>query len=191
VQWFDGDVAIDGATGPTYTIPDSMDGHRLTAKITGTREAYEDQTATSNTLVVGQDLLTSRTTYQVASVTSGALIDSAGPRDRRGNVQAHLVAPPVSAFSRWTATQVSAGVYQLRNPATGKCLDDERSRATAENPIIVWSCASGANQQWRLVGSGSGYALVNRSSGLTLTPEANGLLVQASGAYAWTFAPVP
>lgn len=190
VQWYDDGVAIAGAVGPRFTIPAGMDGHRLTATVTGTRESYRDLTATSNTLVVGKDLLVDGATYQIRSTATGRLVSADGPRTSLDNVQAVVVDPSSTSATRWTVAEVAPGVYRLRATGTSKCLDDERARTAPDKPIIVWSCTSNDNQRWTLAGSGQGYALVNQTSKLALTPQADDRLVQSTGSYGWELVPV-
>ena len=64
--------------------------------------------------------------------------------------------------SNYQAQQVGSGTHVTRgfvsnaapivNTASGRCLDDADSSTTAGNPVIVYDCHGGANQQWAAPG---------------------------------------
>ncbi|MER7708810.1 RICIN domain-containing protein [Kitasatospora sp. NPDC097605] len=55
--------------------------------------------------------------------------------------------------------------FEIRNTATGKCLEVADWRTDGGAPIRQWTCTGGANQRWK--GSNTGF-LVNLNSGLCL-----------------------
>jgi hypothetical protein len=67
-------------------------------------------------------------------------------------------------FSGLTVTPGSTapldGVYQLVNANSGQLLDAANQGTGDGTPIIQWASNGGANQQWRLTGTGTGYYTV-------------------------------
>ncbi|RNL78516.1 RICIN domain-containing protein [Nocardioides marmorisolisilvae] len=189
VQWLDNGTVV--GAGPTYQIPAGSHGHQITAQVTGSRESYEDRTATSNAVVVGQGYtgtLVKGATYEIRSVSGGLLVSNQGPTTASSNTQAIAVAGDATTNTQWQVIEVSPGVYQLRNVASQKCLDNEAVRTVADKPVIQWGCTSGINQRWTLVGSGTGYALINQTSGFALAPQGtDNRLVHTGNTFAWTF----
>ncbi|KAG0226808.1 hypothetical protein BGW42_003347 [Actinomortierella wolfii] len=37
----------------------------------------------------------------------------------------------------------------IKNPASGKCIDNSKSSVSPNNPIVLWPCTSAANQIWK------------------------------------------
>ncbi|WP_243437982.1 RICIN domain-containing protein [Streptomyces sp. FH025] len=55
--------------------------------------------------------------------------------------------------------------FELRNEATGKCLEVADWRTDAGAPVRQWTCHGGANQQWT---ANSNRLLINKNSGMCL-----------------------
>jgi hypothetical protein len=52
-----------------------------------------------------------------------------------------------STLQRWEAINVNGDVFQLRNVATGFCLD-VNGRAANRTPVQQWTCNTSSNQKW-------------------------------------------
>ncbi|MDH6145829.1 MULTISPECIES: RICIN domain-containing protein [Kitasatospora] len=67
-------------------------------------------------------------------------------------------------FSRLTITGHPTapldGVYQLVNANSGQLLDAQDQGTSDGTPVIQWAANGGANQQWRLTGTGDGYYIL-------------------------------
>lgn len=196
IQWYDNGAEVVGATGSTFTIPAGSHGHRITARVTGVREGFQDRRATSNEIVVDQGLpgtLEVGKTYVLRTITTGKVASSNGTATPSKNLQMVVEDEGPSGTTsaqRWTVLAGGNGSYRFRNVASGKCLDDEWGYTKAPNPIIQWGCSTGTNQYWALTGNGTGWVLTNQASGLALTPDDGGRLTQNVGTYAWRLSPV-
>ena len=79
----------------------------------------------------------------------------------------------IIATSPWLAAAHPApGTVYTIGGANGFVMDDDASSSSQGTPIIQWAPNGGINQQWALTASGSGYELVNQSSGLCLNVAA-------------------
>ncbi len=79
---------------------------------------------------------------------------------------------------RWTLEAADPGYYRIRNVTTGKVLTPNAWSRDAGTAIINWSQALADTfedriQQWALEfdGSSNGYRIVNRETGLAITPD--------------------
>ncbi|MCX5208435.1 glycoside hydrolase family 3 C-terminal domain-containing protein [Kitasatospora sp. NBC_00240] len=80
---------------------------------------------------------------------------------------------------QWTATQNSDGTWQLKNGASGLCMDVRHASGSAGAAVIQWTCTGATNQRWSIDSHGGGYALKSASSGLVVTEASasNGALL--------------
>jgi thermitase len=71
----------------------------------------------------------------------------------------------------WTApTDLQAGVYQITNINSGKCIDVNGGLLDNYATILQWSCLNTLNQQWRIEPAGTGvYKLKAMHSGKVLS----------------------
>ena len=69
----------------------------------------------------------------------------------------------------WTATQNSDGTWQLKNVASGLCLDVRHASGSAGAAIIQWTCTGAANQRWKVVSRGGVSTLASADSGMAVT----------------------
>jgi len=90
----------------------------------------------------------------------------------------------------WTAVSNSDGSYFFRDAASRLCLDVFDPSAGVGTAIVQSSCTGVDHQNWVLVASGSGFELVNATSGLPIgiagTSGQAPLSLQKSGS-AWEF----
>ena len=189
VQWRDNGALV--ATGPSYTLPAGSDGHAITAEVTGTRESFKDETATSNTLVVGRGVLTDGVVYAIRSQMTGQVLATPGTPTGSGTqvvLQAFSGAPTVQ--QEWRAVANQDGSFVLKNAGTGRCLDNAAASTKDGARTIEWFCHGGSNQNWRPAGSGSGYTLVNAGSSKATTAGADGAMSQLDPGTVFIFDPV-
>ena len=69
----------------------------------------------------------------------------------------------------WTATQNSDGTWQLKNVASGLCMDVRHASGSAGAAVIQWTCTGAANQRWRVVSRGGVSTLTSAGSGMAVT----------------------
>jgi hypothetical protein len=90
----------------------------------------------------------------------------------------------------WTALTNADGTYTLRKGSSRLCLDVEGPSRAAGTAIIQASCSGASHQEWLLIASGSGFELVNATTGLAIgnahAVDGAPLTQQESGAV-WEF----
>jgi hypothetical protein len=83
----------------------------------------------------------------------------------------------IRSLPGWSVpTNLQAGVYQITNVNSGKCLD-VANNSTANNAAIQqWTCGAGDNQKWRIEPVGTGlYKLTAVHSGRVMGVGASGM----------------
>lgn len=108
-----------------------------------------------------------------------------------------VTAPGLVHLARsWRLLDTGAGdgVYQLRNAASGLCLEMPGAVAPAGTAAQQYRCdpnyMNQPNQLWQLLPKDTGqYVLRNKASGLTLRRTDQGTVIQSNHATTWSFAP--
>ncbi len=85
-----------------------------------------------------------------------------------------------SASQKWILTLQDSGAYQVKNAASGQCVDVFYSSQSSGALVGQYTCTGTTNQQWTVTRSGSQLKLVAKHSGLTLAVDANGKAVQVT-----------
>ncbi|KAF9402745.1 hypothetical protein BGZ94_004844 [Podila epigama] len=83
---------------------------------------------------------------RVFSVPAGAVTHT---MDGTNTVQLHYTAAAQKGQTIQASVQPFFPTDIIKNPASGMCLDNGNGYVTANNPAILWSCSSNANQVWK------------------------------------------
>jgi hypothetical protein len=90
--------------------------------------------------------------YTIAALAGGGCL--AVPAGAAAGTPVQMAATCTGgAEQTFAATSAGSGVYALKNTQTGKCIDVSRKSKANGASIIVWTCNSQTNQQWRLTPS--------------------------------------
>ncbi|GIG63528.1 hypothetical protein Lfu02_79000 [Longispora fulva] len=142
----------------THTLRLAVTGRKNTAS-TGTYVALDR-------VAIDTSPVSSGSTYTIANVGSGKLVDVPGASTTAGTQLIQWTGHG-GTNQQWTFTANADGSYQLKNVASGLCVDVNGGSSAAGTAIIQWTCHSGDNQQWLVEASTDGAYLL-RSVGTHL-----------------------
>ncbi|KAI9235246.1 MAG: glycoside hydrolase superfamily [Podila humilis] len=69
--------------------------------------------------------------------------------DGTNTVQLHYTAAAQNGQTIQASVQPFFPTDIIKNPASGKCVDNGNGYVTSNNPVILWTCSSAANQVWK------------------------------------------
>ncbi|KAI1320281.1 hypothetical protein EDD11_001496 [Mortierella claussenii] len=69
--------------------------------------------------------------------------------DGTNTVQLHYSAQAQTGQTIQASVQPAFPTDIVKNAASGKCMDNGNGYVTANNPVILWTCSSSANQVWK------------------------------------------
>ncbi|WP_460626358.1 RICIN domain-containing protein [Intrasporangium mesophilum] len=120
--------------------------------------------------------------YSLGNVGTGLALEAPGSSsDQLGTAPASS-----SASQKWILTLQDSGAYQVKNAASGQCMDVFYSSQSSGALVGQYTCTGTTNQQWTVTRSGSQLKLVAKHSGLTLAVDASGKAVQVTDSGAAT-----
>jgi len=104
-------------------------------------------------------------TIRLAGTTNE--IDDSGSSATPGEPLVVRAQDPARSLT-WTALTNSDGTYTLRKGSSRLCLDVEGPSRAAGTAVIQASCTGASHQEWLLIASGSGFELVNATTGMAI-----------------------
>ena len=124
--------------------------------------------------------------YALAVATDGSLLTAPGS----DSSQLTVAAATGSAAQKWLVTRLAGSEYTIKNAGSGQCADVFYS-STSEGAVVgQYACGGTDNQTWVLSVEDGKLKLANKNSGLSLTADPDGKVVQradtAASAQRWT-----
>ncbi|WP_166849023.1 RICIN domain-containing protein [Isoptericola sp. BMS4] len=97
-----------------------------------------------------------------------------------GNESTQVVTAEAStdATQKWILERRDDGSYEVRNAASGQCLDVFWSSREAGALVGQYSCSGGPNQSWTVTADDGALTLAAKHSGLVLSVDGSGAAVQ-------------
>lgn len=80
----------------------------------------------------------------------------------------------LSRFNSFDVEKLNNGYYKLTNAASGKALDLYGGSTTYQSNVCVHDANGSIAQQWAIIRSGNGYAIIPRCSGFCLDVQGSG-----------------
>jgi alpha-glucosidase len=114
--------------------------------------------------------------YTLSNLASGQLLTA--PGDTNG-AQLGTAEPSTAPTQKWTLDRHADGSYQVRNAASGLCVDVAGSAQASGAQVVQYTCTGTSNQRWVISDDDGRLALAAQHSGLSLTARPDGLVVQA------------
>ncbi|MFJ9931652.1 RICIN domain-containing protein [Streptomyces virginiae] len=152
----------DSVSGTCHAKGNSNPGPEPTTKPTPTSTPTSTATPTPDP----HGPITSGTTYQLANVNSGKVLDSPVNAGEGG----HVVQWTGGNFNnqKYTATRNADGSFQLKVKSNGLCVG-VGGGSTAEGAAVQQqTCGTAAEQKWKIAASGGGFAVTAQHSGKCL-----------------------
>ena len=194
------------AVGSSYMILNSCSGLPLDATGGSTSNGTPIQVYTAN--YTGAQLWNLNSIspapivngFYTLTTTAGTALDIPGGSNVSGtNLQ--IYANNGAGAEQWQFIVQSNGLYQIRNPQSGKYLDVIGASTAPSTHVDIWDGNNTCAQEWAITPNSNGtYALVSSCSGLNLDVWGDGVNTNGTpvdvytnngtGAQEWTLAPI-
>jgi hypothetical protein len=113
---------------------------------------------------------------QYALTTGGRALQAPGS----DSAQLSVADPTSDPAQKWVLTWNDDGSYQVKNAGSGQCMDVFYSSQTSGALVGQYTCTGTPNQRWVVTNSGGVLTLKAKHSGLSLTAQPDGKVVQAT-----------
>jgi alpha-glucosidase (family GH31 glycosyl hydrolase) len=114
--------------------------------------------------------------YALGNIGSGLNLEAPGD----AVAQLQTGEPSADPAQKWVLSQHDDGTYQVKNAASGQCMDVFYSSTDDGALVGQYTCTGTSNQRWIVENSDGVLSLKAKHSSLFLTADPDGLAVQAS-----------